>query len=133
MAINHMNVQVYPPEVFNIDEITQENMFFRTVVKTTDRTQLTVMMLRPGQDIGLEVHQVDQFIKIEQGTGLAYLNGDYYELIPGYSITIPRGTPHNIMNWDLNENPGAVDLKIYTIYSGVLHPANEIVVEKPIV
>jgi mannose-6-phosphate isomerase-like protein (cupin superfamily) len=103
--------------VFNIDEITNQNNFFRKVILTTTHQQLVVMHLNPSEDIGMEAHPtVDQFIKIESGEGIAILNGEEFSFSEGYSITIPAGTNHNIINTS-SEKP----IKIYTIYSPPNH------------
>jgi len=101
----------------NIEKETLENNFFRKVLLTTKHQQLVVMSLNPSEDIGLETHEnLDQFIKIEQGEGLAVLDGVETKFSSGFSVTIPSGTNHNIVNTSM-ENP----LKIYTIYSPPNH------------
>lgn len=103
--------------VNNIEDLVTKNTFFRQVVLTTKNQQLVVMHLNPKEDIGMEVHDtVDQFIKIESGEGKAILNGEEYVFSSGFSITIPSGTNHNILNIS-ETNP----LKIYTIYSPPNH------------
>ena len=103
--------------VFNIEKETLENNFFRKVVLTTNHQQLVVMSLNPSEDIGMEAHDnLDQFIKIEQGEGVAILNGVETKFSSGFSVTIPAGTNHNIINTSA-QNP----LKIYTIYSPPNH------------
>lgn len=103
--------------VHNIEKETLENTFFRKVLLTTKHQQLVVMSLNPSEDIGLESHEnLDQFIKIEQGEGLAVLDGVETRFSSGFSVTIPSGTNHNIVNTS-SENP----LKIYTIYSPPNH------------
>jgi len=101
----------------DIEKETLENNFFRKVLLTTNHQQLVVMSLNPNEDIGLETHEnLDQFIKIEQGEGLAVLDGVETKFSSGFSVTIPSGTNHNIVNTSM-ENP----LKIYTIYSPPNH------------
>lgn len=103
--------------VHNIEKETLENTFFRKVLLSTKHQQLVVMSLNPSEDIGLESHEnLDQFIKIEQGEGLAVLDGVETRFSSGFSVTIPSGTNHNIVNTS-SENP----LKIYTIYSPPNH------------
>ena len=103
--------------VFNIEKETLENNFFRKVLLTTNHQQLVVMSLNPSEDIGMEAHDnLDQFIKIEQGEGVAILNGVETKFSSGFSVTIPAGTNHNIINTSA-QNP----LKIYTIYSPPNH------------
>ena len=103
--------------VLNIEKETLENNFFRKVLLTTNHQQLVVMSLNPSEDIGMEAHDnLDQFIKIEQGEGVAILNGVETKFSSGFSVTIPAGTNHNIINISA-QNP----LKIYTIYSPPNH------------
>lgn len=103
--------------VNNIENLTNENTFFRKVILTTSHQQLVVMHLNPSEDIGMEVHNtIDQFIKIEKGEGRAVLNGEEFTFSDGFSINIPAGTNHNIINTS-ETNP----LKIYTIYSPPNH------------
>lgn len=102
--------------VNNIDKITNENNFFRHVILTTPNQQLVVMHLNPLEDIGEEKHTLDQFIKIESGEGKAILDGQEFSFSSGYSISIPKGTTHNIINTS-ETNP----IKLYTIYSPANH------------
>lgn len=73
------------------------------------------MSLPPGEDIGLEMHHLDQFFRCESGTGVALVGGKEYPLTDGSSIIIPEGTEHNI------KNTGDTDLKLYTIYAPPNH------------
>lgn len=102
--------------VNNIEKLTKENSFFRQVILTTPNQQLVVMHLNPLEDIGEERHTLDQFIKIESGEGKAILDGKEFNFSEGYSINIPKGTVHNIINTS-ETNP----IKLYTIYSPANH------------
>jgi len=103
--------------VNNIEKLTIENNYFRNVILTTSNQQLVVMCIKPKEDIGEEVHEnVDQFIKIEEGEGVAILNGEKIDFAAGFSINIPKGVSHNIVNTSSDKN-----LKIYTIYSPPEH------------
>jgi mannose-6-phosphate isomerase-like protein (cupin superfamily) len=104
------------PLVFNIELATLENTYFRRSV-FSGQFQLVLMSIPVGQDIGIETHSVDQFIRVESGTGFAVLNGQRYNLTDGTGVVIPAGTEHNIINVGNNE------LKLYTIYSLPIHPA----------
>jgi len=108
--------------VNNIEKDTLENENFRKVLNTTDKSQLVVMSLLPGEDIGNEVHNdVDQFIRIEQGTGKTVLNNsDEYALKDGFAVVVPAGTWHNIIN------TGTDEMKIYTVYTPPNHPEGTI-------
>lgn len=108
--------------VNNIEKDTLENENFRKVLNTTDRSQLVVMSLLPGEEIGNEIHpEVDQFIRIEQGRGKAVINNsEEYELEDDFAIVIPANTWHNIIN------TGDEKLKLYTVYTPPNHPAGTI-------
>lgn len=104
------------PYVTNIEKATLENTNFRKVLYTAKNSQLVLMSLRPLQEIGLETHTLDQFIRIEKGTGTALLNGVEHPLADGSAVVIPAGTEHNITNTSDSE-----ELKLYTIYSPPEH------------
>jgi mannose-6-phosphate isomerase-like protein (cupin superfamily) len=117
--------------VNNIDSLTNQNNFFRKVILTTSNQQLVLMHLNPSEDIGMETHNhLDQFIKVESGEGIAILNGQKFTFSEGYSITIPAGTEHNIIN-SSQENP----IKLYTVYSppnhkdGTIHKTKQEAIE----
>lgn len=102
----------------NIEEKTEENNYFREVLFTGPLSQLVVMSLNPGEDIGLETHlETDQFIRIEEGVGKAILDGKEYLLEDGSAIVIPAGTEHNVLNTSTTEA-----LKLYTVYTPPEHP-----------
>jgi mannose-6-phosphate isomerase-like protein (cupin superfamily) len=101
--------------VNNLEKDTIENDNFRKVLNTTDKSQLVVMSLLPYEDIGEEVHEVDQFIRIEQGKGRAVLNGEETLIEDGFAVVIPAGTRHNIIN---TENK---PMKLYTVYTPPEH------------
>jgi mannose-6-phosphate isomerase-like protein (cupin superfamily) len=102
----------------NIEKATLDNVKFRRVLFTGPHTQLVVMALKPGEDIGLETHDdVDQFIRVEAGHGTALLDGKEHVLEDGSAVVIPAGTKHNIINSSRTE-----PLKLYTIYSPPEHP-----------
>ena len=115
--------------VGNIEELTLENNNFRQVLFTGSHTQLVVMSLKPGEEIGSEVHHhVDQFFRFEQGEGKVIIGTD--KLIEqvvgdGSAVIIPADTEHNIINTSATE-----PLKLYTIYSPPNHPEGTIHVTK---
>jgi mannose-6-phosphate isomerase-like protein (cupin superfamily) len=91
------------------------------VLFTGAHAQLVVMCLKPGEDIGLEVHNtVDQFFRVEQGVGQATLNGEVTELSDGTALIVPAGVEHNL------SNTGSTELKLYTVYSPPNHPEGTI-------
>ena len=100
----------------NIEKETLENTFFRKVLLTTPNQQLVVMHLNPLEDIGEEKHSLDQFLKIESGEGKAILDGQEFNFSTGFSISIPMGTVHNIIN-----TSAIHPIKLYTIYSPANH------------
>lgn len=101
----------------NIEEKTLENDYFREVLYTSQHLQLVVMSLQPNEDIGKEVHEInDQFIRVEAGEGKAILAGKEYKLEDGSVVVIPAGTEHNIINTSSTEK-----LKLYTLYSPPHH------------
>jgi mannose-6-phosphate isomerase-like protein (cupin superfamily) len=104
--------------VINIEDKTLDNDFFREVLFTSDRVQLVVMSLAPGEEIGEETHDDgDQFIRVEAGRGKAILDGEEHDLEDGAAVVIPAGVRHNIVNSSQQES-----LKLYTIYSPPEHP-----------
>ena len=104
--------------VTNIERDTLENEDFRRVLFTGPNTQLVLMTLQPGEDIGLETHDGhDQFIRVEAGAGVALLNGEESALEDGTSVVIPAGVEHNVVNTSADE-----PLRLYTLYSPPEHP-----------
>jgi mannose-6-phosphate isomerase-like protein (cupin superfamily) len=97
--------------VANIERLTEYNDKFRHVLYTAKHSQLTVMHLQPSEDIGEEVHEVDQFLRIEQGVGRAVLDGVEHELSEGSVVIVPAGMRHNILN-----TSDTKPLKLYTLY-----------------
>jgi mannose-6-phosphate isomerase-like protein (cupin superfamily) len=102
----------------NIEDLTLDNSFFRKVLFTGPNSQLVVMSLKPGEDIGEEVHEEDQFFRFEGGRGKVVLGEtEEYEVKDGDAVVVPAGLKHNIINISENE-----ELKLYTIYSPAHHP-----------
>ena len=104
------------PFVINIEEATVNNDNFRKVLFTAQKSQLVLMSLLPGEEIGMETHDLDQFIRVETGRGVAQLNGKDYPIQDGSALVIAAGTRHNIVN-----TGDAESLKLYTIYSPPEH------------
>jgi len=102
--------------VVNIEEASIENDNFRTVLYTAKNSQLVVMNINPGEDIGEEVHQLDQFIRCEEGQGKAILDDVEHEIKSGFAVVVPAGAKHNIINTS-SDTP----LKLYTVYSPPNH------------
>lgn len=111
------------PLVVNIEDDTQQNNNFRTALWTGSYLQITLMNIKVGEDIGLEMHRdVDQFIRIQEGQGLVIMGGskdraDFQRNVcDGYAIVIPAGKWHNLIN------TGCKPLKLYSIYAPPEHP-----------
>lgn len=102
--------------VVNIEKVTTENTDYRRVLYTGEHSQLVVMSLEPGVEIGEEIHHLDQFIRIESGTVKAILNEtEEYDLEDDWAVVIPAGVKHNFIN------QGDVPVKLYSIYSPAEH------------
>ena len=109
--------------VGNIEQMTLENTTFRTVVFTGAHTQLTMMRLAPGEDIGREVHpDRDQFLRLEQGTVRVELGRseeaieETHDVAADWAFIVPAGVWHNVVNTGDNE------VKLYSLYSPPEHP-----------
>jgi mannose-6-phosphate isomerase-like protein (cupin superfamily) len=108
--------------VKDIEAIAIKNDAFRQVLYTAKNCQLVVMALKPTEEIGAEVHKLDQFFRVEEGTGEAVLDGVRTAISAGFAVLVPAGTNHNIIN------TGSASLKLYTLYAppnhrdGVVHP-----------
>jgi mannose-6-phosphate isomerase-like protein (cupin superfamily) len=101
----------------NLEEATVENENYRKVLYTALNHQLVLMNLRPGEDIGMEVHEDgDQFFRIEKGEGKIVINDTEYEVSDGDCVIAPAGLRHNVMNTSESE-----DLRLYTIYTPPHH------------
>ncbi len=101
----------------NIEQLSLDNDTFRTVLYTGKHLQLVVMSIPVGGEIGQEVHdENDQFIRIEQGTGKAIIDGNEYELADGDVVLIPQGAEHNVLNTSRD-----TVLKLYTLYGPSHH------------
>lgn len=107
--------------VQDIEALATENVEFRRVLYTARNCQLVIMALKPKEEIGAEVHQLDQFFRVEAGTGEAVLDGVRTPIQAGFAVLVPAGANHNIIN------TGSGPLKLYTLYAppnhrdGVVH------------
>lgn len=101
----------------NIEKLTIENDNFRKVLYSGQYSQLVLMALKPGADIGLEVHEdTDQFFRFEKGEGKVVINDTEYIVGDGDSVVVPAGAEHNVINTSQTDS-----LKLYTIYSPAHH------------
>ncbi len=101
--------------VKDLSTLVETNADFRQVLYTAQHSQLVAMSIPPHGEIGAEVHTLDQFFRVESGTGDAVLDGVTTPVREGFAILIPAGARHNIIN------TGATDLKLYTLYSPPNH------------
>lgn len=111
------------PAVFNINKASKSNNYYRVALWTGCYLQITLMSLKVGEDIGLEMHpDLDQFIRIEQGQGMVVMGDRKNRLdfkanvYDDYAFVIPAGKWHNLIN------TGCVPLKLYSIYAPPQHP-----------
>jgi mannose-6-phosphate isomerase-like protein (cupin superfamily) len=99
----------------NIEALTLENTFFRKVIFTAKHSQLVLMSLKPGEEIGEEVHTEDQFFRLEQGSAKFIIDGEVTTADASDAVVVPASSEHNVIN------VGNEDLKLYTIYSPAHH------------
>lgn len=128
-SFNNTLYNDYGPEPFaiNIGKAARDNCAFRTALWTGAHLQLTLMSIKAGEDIGLEIHpEVDQFIRVEQGQGLVRMGDDrdtvdfQRKVCDGFVFIIPAGKWHNVINI------GNVPLKLYSIYAPPQHPGGTV-------
>ena len=103
------------PMVIDVKDTAKENELFRRVMFTGTKSQLVVMSLRPGEEIGLETHDVDQLIYVVKGDGVAVIDAKDYELEGGAIVCVPAGLRHNIIN------RGEKPMKLFTVYAPAQH------------
>lgn len=104
--------------VTNIERDTLDNNDYRRVLYTGRHTQLVLMTLQPGEEIGRETHEEhDQFIRVESGAGKVILNREEHRLEDGVAVVIPAGVEHNVINTSATD-----PLRLYTLYSPPEHP-----------
>jgi mannose-6-phosphate isomerase-like protein (cupin superfamily) len=107
--------------VKDIEGLAVKNLDFRQVLYTAKNCQLVVMALKPKEEIGAEVHKLDQFFRVEDGSGEAVLDGVRTPIRAGFAVVVPAGTNHNIIN------TSNAPMKLYTLYAppnhrdGVIH------------
>ncbi|MFH1442689.1 MAG: cupin domain-containing protein [Candidatus Micrarchaeota archaeon] len=100
----------------NLGQATLANSNFRKVLYTGKYSQLVLMCLKPGEEIGSETHpDVDQFFRFEKGRGVVVIDGKRNPVSDGSGVIVPSGAEHNVIN------VGKTDLKLYTIYSPPEH------------
>lgn len=110
------------PYINNLEAQTEANENFRQVLFTAKNCQLVLMSLLPGEEIGEEIHDLDQFIRFEAGEGKVILDDVETAVSDGWAVVIPAGVKHNVIN-----SSAETKLKLYTIYTppehkdGVIH------------
>ena len=101
--------------ITNIEQNTLENTDYRRVLYTAKNSQLVLMSIEPGDEIGTEVHELDQFIRLEAGSATVVLNGESHDVPADSAIVIPAGVKHNVIN------TGTEPLKLYSVYAPPEH------------
>lgn len=109
----------------NIKQTAKDNEFFRKVLFTGARSQLVLMSLEPGEEIGEEVHEVDQVIYSVDGDGRVELDGTAMAFEKGFIVCVPAGVRHNVINTD--DEP----MKLFTVYAPPQHPDGTVQRTKP--
>jgi mannose-6-phosphate isomerase-like protein (cupin superfamily) len=101
----------------NIEKDVMDNSNFRKVLYTSEHLQVVLMNLKPGEEIGEEIHNAnDQFFRFESGNGKCIINGNDYNVSNGDAIVVPAGAKHNVINTN-----NSSELKMYTIYAPPHH------------
>lgn len=102
----------------NIEKQTVDNTFYRRAIRTGINSQVVLMSLKPGQEIGMETHpDTDQFFRFERGDGVTIIGGEKCKVSDGDYLLVLQGTKHNVINTSKTQ-----DLKLYAIYSPPHHP-----------
>lgn len=99
----------------DIIKLAKENPYFRNVLATSVHSQVVVMSVPPGGEIGEEIHTVDQTLVFVEGAGQAILNDVVTEVAPNHMVIVPAGTKHNF------KNTGRADWKLFTVYAPPEH------------
>ncbi len=102
--------------IIQIEDATRKNQHYRQVLFTAQHSQLVLMNLKPGEEIGEEVHELDQFLRFEQGEGTVILDGERHPVSDGFAVVVPAGTRHNVVN-----SSRTADLRLYSLYSPPEH------------
>ena len=111
--------------VADIKEAAKDNDYFRKVIFTASKSQLVLMSMQPGEEIGVEVHDGDQILYVFDGEGFAVLNDSRTEIDKGSIVFVPAGVPHNSVNKD--KEP----MKLFTMYAPPQHAADTVQSKKP--
>jgi len=101
--------------ITNIEKATLENENYRKVLYTAKNSQLVLMTIQPGDEIGEEIHELDQFIRLEAGKARVTLDGVEHSIEDDWAVVIPAGTKHNVVN--VGDEP----VRLYSVYSPPEH------------
>jgi len=110
--------------ITNIEQNTLENTDYRRVLYTAKNSQLVLMCIEPNDEIGEEIHELDQFIRLESGSATVVLNDEKYEVPTDSAVIIPAGVKHNVIN------TGDQPLKLYSLYAPPEHKDQTVHVTK---
>lgn len=112
--------------VDDIEKLTKDNSDFRRVIYTGKHMQLVLMTLKPGEEIGAEVHEGhDQFLRVEDGEGEVVIDGTTHKVEDDFAVIVPAGARHNVIN------TGDSPLKLYTLYGPPEHRLDVVHPDKP--
>jgi mannose-6-phosphate isomerase-like protein (cupin superfamily) len=111
---------VIEPRVIDIKRAAKENSFFRKVLVTANKSQVVLMSLIPGEEIGTESHDGDQLLYAVKGEGVAVINGVQEPFEKGAMLCVPAGAEHNVIN------TGDEPFKLFTIYAPPQHAAGTV-------
>jgi mannose-6-phosphate isomerase-like protein (cupin superfamily) len=115
MSLAYAKIHSMKGYITHIEEATRENTDYRRVLYTAKHHQLVLMSLAPGEEIGEEVHHLDQFFRFESGEGKVIIDGAEHAVKDGDAVVVPEGARHNVIN------TGSSTLKLYTIYAPPNH------------
>ena len=102
--------------IVQIEDATLKNENYRQVLFTAKHCQLVIMNVQAGDQIGEEIHDLDQFIRVEAGEGVIIMDGQKHAVSDGFAAVIPAGTKHNVINTSSSHG-----LKLYSLYSPPEH------------
>ena len=103
------------PRIIDIKRAAKENSFFRKVLVTAGKSQVVLMALLPGEEIGTESHGGDQLLYAVKGEGVALINGVEEPFEKGTMFCVPAGAEHNVIN------TGDEPFKLFTVYAPPQH------------
>ena len=109
----------------NIFELAQQNTFFRKVLVTGEHSQVVLMSIPVGGEIGMERHEVDQTLVFVDGHGQAIINGEVSDVYAQHLAFVPAGAEHNF------KNTANKELKLFTVYAPAQHKPGTVAKTKP--